>query len=104
MATIPPNRGTASRAIENLLAAAGPSAQGSFYRTSHGAEIHLILTWPGGEEWAVEIKCSLAPTLERGFHSAIADLRAAARAGRPSRDRQLPPGAVDRGGQPSRAV
>jgi predicted AAA+ superfamily ATPase len=61
-------------AIENLLAAAGPGAQGSFYRTGHGAEVDLVLTWPGGEEWAVEIKRSLAPTLERGFHSALADL------------------------------
>ncbi len=61
-------------AIENLLAAAGQQVQGSFYRTSHGAEVDLVLTWPGGEEWAVEIKRSLAPTLERGFHSALADL------------------------------
>ncbi len=61
-------------AIENLLAAAGPEAQGSFYRTSHGAEVDLVLIWPGGEEWAVEIKRSLAPTPERGFHSALADL------------------------------
>jgi predicted AAA+ superfamily ATPase len=61
-------------AIESLLAVAGPAAQGSFYRTSHGAEVDLVLTWPGGEEWAVEIKRSLAPTLERGFHSALADL------------------------------
>jgi predicted AAA+ superfamily ATPase len=61
-------------AIESLLAAAGPAAQASFYRTSHGAEVDLVLTWPGGEEWAVEIKRSLAPTLERGFHSALSDL------------------------------
>jgi predicted AAA+ superfamily ATPase len=64
--------------IENLLAAAGAGehrVQGSFYRTSHGAEIDLVLTWPGGEEWAIEIKRSLAPTLERGFHSALADLK-----------------------------
>jgi uncharacterized protein len=61
-------------AIENLLAAAGPQAQGSFYRTGHGAEIDLVLAWPGGEEWAVEVRRSLAPTPERGFHSAIADL------------------------------
>jgi uncharacterized protein len=62
-------------AIENLLATAGPHAQGTFYRTSHGAEIDLVLAWPGGEEWAIEIKRSLAPTLERGFHSAVADLK-----------------------------
>jgi hypothetical protein len=46
-----------------------------FYRTSHGAEIDLVLTWPDGEEWAIEIKRSLTPTPERGFHSALADLR-----------------------------
>jgi hypothetical protein len=28
-----------------------------------------------GEEWAVEIKRSLTPTPERGFHSALADLK-----------------------------
>jgi predicted AAA+ superfamily ATPase len=61
-------------AIENLLAAAEPGVQASFYRTSHGAEVDLILGWPGGEEWAVEIKRSLAPTLERGFHTALTDL------------------------------
>lgn len=64
-------------AIENLLAAAGEGGhqvQGSFYRTSHGAEVDLVLDWSGGERWAVEIKRSLAPTVERGFHSALADL------------------------------
>jgi predicted AAA+ superfamily ATPase len=60
--------------IENLLAAAGPGARASFYRTGHGAEVDLILGWPGGEEWAVEVKRSLAPTVERGFHFALADL------------------------------
>jgi len=62
-------------AIENLLAAAGAQAQGSFYRTGHGAEIDLVLGWPDGEEWAIEVKRSLAPTLERGFHSALSDLK-----------------------------
>jgi uncharacterized protein len=61
-------------AIENLIASAGPGAQASFYRTSHGAEIDLILDWPDGGSWAVEIKRSLVPTLERGLHSALADL------------------------------
>jgi predicted AAA+ superfamily ATPase len=61
-------------AIENLIAAAGPRAQASFYRTSHGAEVDLLLGWPDGREWAVEIKRSLAPTVERGLHHALADL------------------------------
>lgn len=61
-------------AIESLLAAAGPQADANFYRTAGGAEIDLVLGWPGGERWAVEIKRSLASTVERGFHSALADL------------------------------
>jgi uncharacterized protein len=64
--------------IENILAAAGAGGhqvQASFYRTGHGAEIDLVLGWPGGGEWAVEIKRSLTPTVERGFHSALADLK-----------------------------
>jgi hypothetical protein len=36
--------------------------------------VDLIITWPGGEQWVIEIKRSLAPTPERGFHNALADL------------------------------
>jgi predicted AAA+ superfamily ATPase len=93
-------------AIESILAAAGAGGhqvQASFYRTGHGAEIDLVLTWPGGEEWAVEIKRSLAPTLERGFHSALADLHRAG-AGRLSRAGALSTPPVDRGDRPRRAV
>lgn len=62
-------------AIENLLAVVGGRAEASFYRTSGGAEIDLVLTWPDGSEWAVEVKRSLAPKLERGLRSALEDLR-----------------------------
>lgn len=65
--------------IENLLAAAPPGVDAYFYRTSAGAEIDLLLVWPGGECWAIEIKRSLAPRLERGFHSASDDLKPARR-------------------------
>ena len=61
--------------IENLLDAAPELAQGYFYRTSGGAEIDLLLVWPDGKKWAVEIKRSLSPKLERGFHSAHDDLK-----------------------------
>jgi uncharacterized protein len=61
--------------IDNLLAAAGPATQAHFYRTAAGAEVDLLLTLPDGECWAVEIKRSLNPKLERGFHSACADLQ-----------------------------
>ena len=60
--------------IENLLACSPEGVQGHFYRSSSGAEIDLLLTWPNGDLWAIEIKRSLAPKLERGFHAACADL------------------------------
>ncbi|OOG50461.1 ATPase [Polaromonas sp. C04] len=60
--------------IENLLACAPSTVQAYFYRTSGGAEIDLLLAWPGGALWAIEIKRSLAPKVERGFHAACDDL------------------------------
>jgi len=60
--------------IENLLVCVAAKAQGFFYRTSGGAEIDLLLSWPDGSLWAIEIKRSLSPKLERGFHAACADL------------------------------
>jgi predicted AAA+ superfamily ATPase len=60
--------------IENLLACAPPQVQGYFYRSNGGAEVDLLLQWPGGDLWAIEIKRSLTPKLERGFHAACADL------------------------------
>lgn len=61
--------------IEQLLAAA-PAAEASFYRTSHGAEADLVLSFKSGETWVVEIKRSSAPTVSRGFHLAAADVNA----------------------------
>lgn len=61
--------------IENLLACASSGVQACFYRTGGGAEVDLLLTWPNGKQWAVEIKRGLAPKVERGFHAACADLR-----------------------------
>lgn len=64
--------------IENLLDAAAHAAkpvEASFYRSARGAEIDLLLTWPGGRTWAVEIKRSAAPRVERGFHSACEDVQ-----------------------------
>lgn len=61
-------------AIENLIAVAGRAAEASFYRTSGGAEVDLVLSWTDGREWAIEVKRNLAPRLERGLHSALTDL------------------------------
>jgi predicted AAA+ superfamily ATPase len=60
--------------VENLLAVAGDRAEASFYRTGGGAEVDLVLTWPDGREWAIEVKRSLAPKLERSLRSALADI------------------------------
>jgi uncharacterized protein len=60
---------------ESLLAVAPDGTEAHYYRTSNGAEIDLVLTLPGGKLWAVEIKRSSAPNVERGFHSACADLK-----------------------------
>lgn len=62
-------------AVEQLLAAAPEGMQGFFYRTSGGAEIDLVLGFPGGRIWAVEVKRSLAPRPEKGFHNACTDLQ-----------------------------
>lgn len=62
--------------IENLLAAAPEGAQASFYRTSAGAEIDLVLDLGGRRgRWAVEIKKSLTAKPSRGFWNALEDLR-----------------------------
>jgi uncharacterized protein len=62
-------------AIENLIAVTDGRAEASFYRTSGDAEVDLVLTWADGREWAVEVKRSLAPKLERGLRSALEDLQ-----------------------------
>jgi len=60
--------------IENLLAIAPDGTQASFYRTGAGAEIDLVLALPNNQLWAIEVKRSLAPKLEKGFHHACQDL------------------------------
>lgn len=61
-------------AIENVLAVIDGEAEASFYRTAGGAEVDLVISWPDGQEWAVEAKRSQAPKLERGLRSALSDI------------------------------
>lgn len=61
--------------VEQLVNAA-PNAQASFYRTSNGAEVDLVLTFRTQQTWVIEIKRSSAPTVSRGFHQAAVDLGA----------------------------
>lgn len=77
-------------AIESLAAAAPEGAELNFYRTHGGAEIDLVVTLTGKQRrpWAIEVKRSTAPTLDRGFHEACEDLE-------PSRKFVVYPG-VDR--------
>ena len=61
--------------VESLLAVAPAEVTPSFYRSSAGAEIDLLLTWPNGEHWAIEVKRSTTPKVERGFYSACDDIK-----------------------------
>ncbi len=60
--------------IENLIAAAPRGTEASFYRSSAGAEIDLVLKLPRGAIWAIEIKRTTSPKVTRGFHIAAEDL------------------------------
>jgi predicted AAA+ superfamily ATPase len=61
--------------IEMLINCAPEWTQAFYYRTSAGAEIDLLLELPGDRLWAIEIKRSLSPKVERGFHVACDDLQ-----------------------------
>ena len=60
--------------IENLSLLLPSQTQSSFYRSSGGAEVDLVLEFAGSETWAIEIKRSLSPRISRGFHTACEDL------------------------------
>jgi len=60
--------------IETAHATMPEGTQAQFYRSGAGAEVDLVLTLPGGARWAIEIKRSLSPKVERGFYHACEDL------------------------------
>ncbi|PHR10987.1 MAG: ATPase [Sphingopyxis sp.] len=62
--------------IEALIGATNNKARPYFYRTGAGAEVDLVLEFAPGKLWAIEIKLSSAPKLDRGFHIAANDLNA----------------------------
>ncbi len=61
--------------VETLIRAAPDRARASFYLTATGVEVDLLLELPGGRLWAIEIKRSSAPKVERGLRVALDDLR-----------------------------
>lgn len=62
--------------IENLISAAPRGTEASFYRSSAGAEIDLVLEMPDGEIWTIEMKRATSPKIGKGFHIASDDLGA----------------------------
>ena len=62
--------------IENILSVIPDTATAYFYRTTGGAEVDVILAFPQQEVWAIEIKRSLSPTVEKGFYYACDDVQA----------------------------
>ena len=61
--------------VETAHATMPDGTEAQFYRSGAGAEVDLVLTLPGGGCWAIEVKRSLAPKVERGFHHACEDLQ-----------------------------
>jgi hypothetical protein len=61
--------------IENCLSVAPQHTEASFYRSSAGAECDLLLTFPDKSTWAIEIKRSLSPSLQKGFYFAQEDIQ-----------------------------
>lgn len=63
--------------LENICAAAeSKHISASFYRTSSGNEIDLVLEKPGVQPWAIEIKRAHAPEYSKGLRIASADIGA----------------------------
>lgn len=60
--------------IETLIAIAPASTHASFYRTSGGAGLDLVLALPNRETWAIEVRLGLSPKLSRGFFNGRADV------------------------------
>ena len=64
-------------AIENIVSVLPDKTPISFYRSSNGAEIDLILSLPNNlGTWAIEIKRGLTARPEKGFYYAISDIQA----------------------------
>ena len=78
--------------IENLISVAPRGTEASFYRSSAGAEVDLILKLPSDALWAIEIKRSTSPKVSRGFHIASDDLGATGRFLVYAGDKEVPMG------------
>jgi len=64
---------------ENIISQLSNKWTFSYYRSTSQSEIDLVLEGPNKEVWAVEIKRGLAPTVNKGFHTASDDISATAK-------------------------
>lgn len=63
--------------IENILSVVPTGTLAHFYRTAKGAEIDLVLQFPGFQSrWAIEIKRNVAARTKKGFYIAKEDIGA----------------------------
>jgi uncharacterized protein len=65
--------------IESIMSVAPRGTTFGFYRASGGAEIDLVVSVPPNQLWAIEIKHTLTPRLEKGFFSGCEDLNPTAK-------------------------
>jgi predicted AAA+ superfamily ATPase len=61
--------------IENIMAVTPSRVQPYYYGTPRGAEIDLVLEFPGGTKWAIEIKRNSAPSISKGFYIGCEDIK-----------------------------
>jgi uncharacterized protein len=61
--------------IENIMATIPSRVQPYYYGTPRGAEIDLVLEFPGGTKWAIEIKRNSVPSLSKGFYTGCEDIK-----------------------------
>ena len=62
--------------IENIHSVLPKRAETYFYRTQAGAEIDLIIKFPTGDIWAIEIKYGQSPKISKHFHTTCQDIEA----------------------------
>ncbi|MEQ8715330.1 MAG: ATP-binding protein [Cyclobacteriaceae bacterium] len=62
--------------IENIITHLTDDWMHSYYRTSNGTEVDLVLETPLNEVWVLEIKRSLAPKIKASYHHAADDIGA----------------------------
>ena len=61
--------------VENLLGLVPQGTNSSYFRTATGNEIDLVLELPDGKKWAIEIKRTSSPKVEKGFYLSCEDLQ-----------------------------